>query len=511
MDIKEKTSDPTINIVLDTLEKKKQAIIFANTKNSAEKTAEEIARKMKDTSPAYAVLAERALRALSRPTKQCERLAACLKKGIAFHHAGLTMKQKDLIEENFKNRTIKVIAATPTLAVGVDLPAYRVIIKDPRRYGMRGLQFIPVLEYMQMSGRAGRPKFDDAGEAILISSSDGQKKELTERYVNGSPEPIFSKLAVEPVLRTYLLSLISANIFNSRKDIYDFFSRTFWAFQFADTQKLNSIIDRMLLQLDEWEFISSSKEDFVSASDLDDESFKATILGKRVAELYLDPYTAHFLVELIPKAFKKHTPFSVLHAVSGTLEMRPQLRARVKDYEKIQAALLEQYLLVDEPSLYDDDYESFSNAVKTALFMQDWIDEKDEEFLLEEYSIRPGEIRVKLDLADWLVYCMEEMTRILNFKQLLPSLKKLRVRIQNGVKEEIIPLLRFRNIGRVRARKLFLNGIKDVKDVREADLTSLAQILGKNIAIDVKKQLGDNYEAVPENKRKGQINLNDYE
>ena len=520
--IKEIYSDSTLNIAFDTIAKGKQAIIFANTKNSAEKTAEEIAKKIKETNPTNNELSEQALHSLTKPTKQCKRLAFCLKKGIAFHHAGLTSKQRELIEDNFRKKTIKIIAATPTLAAGVDLPAFRVILKDLRRYGHRGLQYIPVLEYKQMSGRAGRPKFDNKGEAIIVSSSESQKKELTERYINGEAEPIFSKLAVEPVLRTYVLSLIATNFVTTKNSISEFLSKTFWAYQFADTKKLQSIIEKMLDMLEEWEFImgSETKEDFSdfkSASDLisEDNKYKATILGKRIAELYIDPYTAHFFVEILQKSSNKKVPsFSFLHVISSTLEMRPQLRSRVKDQDKIQDALLKygDDLIMKEPSIYDIDYELFENAVKTALFIHDWIEEKDEEYLLGEYNIRPGEIRAKLDIADWLIYCMEEITRILQFKALMPELKKLRIRVKNGVKEELITLLKFRNIGRVRARKLYRNKIKDVRDVKETDLMKLSQILGKNIAIDIKKQVGQDFEKlkVKENKRKGQISLHDY-
>ncbi len=531
-EIKQLYSDPTLNIVFDTLGKDKQAIIFANTKNSAEKTAEEIAKKVKDTKPSYYKLSDEALHSLTNPTKQCERLAKCLKKGVAFHHAGLTAKQKELIEENFRNKTIGIIAATPTLAMGLDLPAFRVILKDLRRYGHRGLQYIPVLEYMQMAGRAGRPKFDNKGEAIIISSSDSQKEELVGRYINGEPEPIFSKLAVEPVLRTYVLSLIATNFVTTKKTIFDFFSKTFWAYQFADTKKLHMIVERMLQTLEEWEFIRCSEisddsetsekdeefSDFKSASELalkdnKDNKYKATILGKRVAELYIDPYTAHFFVEILQKAAsRKIIAFSLLQTIANTLEIRPQLRARIKDHDKIQDALIKfgDDLLVKEPNIYDPDYENFENTIKTALFMNDWIEESHEEFLLEEYNIRPGEIRAKLDVGDWLLYCMEEITRILSFKALLPELKKLRIRIKNGVKEELIALLKFKGIGRVRARKLFHNKIKDVKGVKETDLMKLTQILGKNTALSLKEQVGEKVDPIKENKRKGQISLNDY-
>ena len=65
----------------------------------------------------------------------------------------------------------------------------------------------------------------------------------------------------------------------------------------------------------------------------------------------------------------------------------------------------------------------------------------------------------------------------------------------------------------MRARKLYYNKIKTIKDVREADLTKLIQILGKNLAINIKKQVGQDFDKmkIKENKRKGQISLNDYQ
>lgn len=509
------SDDRTINLALDTLNIGKQAIVFVNTKRSAEKTAEDISNKVKKESTQLLNLSEQIRHSLTRPTKQCERLSRCIKKGIAFHHAGLTSKQKELVEDSFKNGLVKVICATPTLAQGLDLPAFRTILKDLRRYGPRGLQYIPVLEYLQMAGRAGRPNFDKEGQAVIIAPTENEKKILFEKYIQGEPEDIYSKLAVEPVLRTYILSLIASNFVNTKKEIFDFFGKTFWAFQFADTFELHQIIEKMLNLLEEWEFVKSNKEDFTSADNLENENYKATLSGKRVAELYIDPLTAHNFIECIKVASTKQIlPFSFLQMISHSLELRPLLRVKTKEYDKIQEKLVEydQFLLEQEPSIYEPEYTEFLNSIKTTIFFEEWINEKDEEYILENYDIRPGEIRSKLNIADWLLYTAEELARILKFQPLLKELVKLRIRIKNGVKEELIPLLKLKQIGRTRARKLYYNKIKTIKDVKEADLTKLIQILGKNIAINIKKQVGQDFDKmkVKENKRKGQISLEDF-
>ncbi len=515
VEINTMSDDSTINIALDTIKIGKQALVFANTKRSAEKTAEDISNKIRSENKKLLELSEEVLHSLTRPTKQCERLSRCIKKGIAFHHAGLTAKQKELIEENFRHGLIKIICATPTLAMGVSIPAFRTILKDLRRYDQRGLNYIPVLEYLQMAGRAGRPEFDKEGQAIIVAPTKNEKKKLFERYIKGKPEDIYSKLAVEPVLRTYILSLIASNFVNTRKEVFDFFSKTFWAFQFADTFELNQTVEKMLNLLEEWEFLRGNKEDFVSADSLDEEKYKATLLGKRVAELYIDPLTAHNFIESLRKASnRKVASFSFLQMISHSLELRPLLRVKMREYDEIQEELVKYgpFLLEEEPSMYEPEYEDFLNSIKTALFFIEWINEKDEEFLLENYDIRPGEIRVKLSIADWLLYTAEELARIMKFQPLLKELVRLRIRVKNGVREELIPLLRLEQIGRVRARKLYYNKIKTIKDVREADFMKLVQILGRKIALDIKKQVGQDFDKmkVKEGKRKGQISLEDY-
>lgn len=506
--------DSAIYLALETIEKNKQAIVFAPSRASAEKTAEDIAKTIKSAMPE---LEAGVLKGISTPTTQCNRLAKCMKKGIAFHHAGLTNSQKEFIEDSFKEGKVKIICATPTLAAGLSLPVFRVIIKSLKRYSDRwGMDWIQVLEYLQMAGRAGRPEYEKYGEAVAIAKNDSEKKEIYQRYVCGTPEDIYSKLAVEPVLRTYLLSLISSNIIRDEKTMKEFFGKTFWAQQFKDMNKLESIMDRMLSLLEEWKFIviNDKKEDagdFVSASNIgsNDKTMKATLLGKRVSELYLDPLTARHLLDCTARWHEKTTTFSLLQIISNTIEMRPLLRVKGSEQEMISGELLQRYemLLMEEPSAFDFEYEDFINSIKTSLFLDSWIDEKREDFLLEKYGIRPGEIRVKLETADWLLYGTEELARVEGYKEVIKEIHKLRLRLKHGVKEELLPLLKIKGIGRIRARKLYNNGMKDIGDLSKTDLTTLRQILGTAVAEGVKKQLGEEIKEIPSGRRTGQLSL----
>lgn len=507
MKITKITKFPVINISLDTIKNKKQALIFVNSKNRAEKTAEDISKK---TNKKLQELSDEILNVLPKPTKQCIRLSKCIKKGIAFHHSGLHRKQKNLIEQAFKDRKLSIICCTPTLAAGVDLPAFRTILLDLKRYSRWGMQYIPTLEYMQMAGRAGRPGQEDWGEAITIATTEPQKTEIIERFLHGEPEQIFSKLAVEPVLRTYLLSLISTNFVNTKKQILDFFEKTFWAHQFKDMSKLTEIIDRMLQLLVDYEFIECEKPDFITANESYEEKYISTKLGKRISELYLDPYTANKLIKGL-KQKKETKPFSYLQLISNTIEMFPPMRTSKKDHELISEKLIEnsEYLLQKEPSFYDINYDDFLNSIKTALFFEDWINEKSEDYIFDEYKLGPGGINAKVEIADWLIYCMIEMDRVLNLNK-YKELTKLRTRVKQGVKEELIPLLKFKGIGRFKARKLFDNKLKDIKDLKNIDITTLAQIIGPKTSMNIKIQLGEEIKEIPKTKRKGQTSLLHY-
>ncbi len=485
--INQPTDDPVINLALDTLAKKKQALVFVNAKKSAEKNAEEISKNIKDTNNNLKELSEKIKNVLGKPTQQCERLARCVLKGIAFHHAGLHSKQKEIVEENFRNGSIAIICCTPTLAAGLDLPAFRAIIRDVKRYAGRfGMDYIPVLEFHQMAGRAGRPKFDSYGEAIAVANTKSEKNNIYTKYVLGTPEEIYSKLAVEPVLRTYLLSLIASKLVQTKDEIDVFFRKTFWAYQFREMPELGRKLQKMLGLLAEWGFIHFA-----------DEKYRATILGKRVAELYLDPLTAHELIKGLEAAAEvRIKPYSLLQLVCNTLEMMPLLKVKAREIDLLQEEIAKYhiYMLDREPSMFEPEFEDYLNSCKTALMLHDWIEEKDEEHILEHYDCRPGETRAKLEKAEWLLYGLSELARIMQKQELIKEIAKLRFRLRYGVKEELLALLRLKGIGRVRARLLYRNGIKDLGDARKADVETLIRILGKQIALDVKKQLGEKLE-----------------
>ncbi|MEE9174177.1 MAG: DEAD/DEAH box helicase, partial [Thermoplasmata archaeon] len=108
-------------------------------------------------------------------------------------------------------------------SAGINLPARRVIIRDVRRYEPNyGYDFIPILEVKQMAGRAGRPQYDEFGEAILLARYEEDIAELMDKYILAGPEAIESKLGSEPALRMHLLAAIATGHVQTEKELHAF-------------------------------------------------------------------------------------------------------------------------------------------------------------------------------------------------------------------------------------------------------------------------------------------------
>ena len=105
-------------------------------------------------------------------------LSNFIKYGIAFHNAGLSLNDRQIIEDNFKINVIKIICTTSTLSQGVNLPARLVIIKSTNCYRGHNIGYSEYnkMEIDQMCGRAGRPQFDNKGLAIIMTEQNKVQK-----------------------------------------------------------------------------------------------------------------------------------------------------------------------------------------------------------------------------------------------------------------------------------------------------------------------------------------------
>jgi len=487
--IEKQTRNPAINLILHIVRHGGQALIFADTRRNSVGLARKVSKALKGS------LSKSIMRALTRVserilatgerTRISELLADLVTHGTAFHHAGLGGSHRRIIEEAFREGKIKVLTATPTLAFGVNLPARMVIIYSYRRYEPGyGYYPIAVLEYKQMAGRAGRPRYDKVGEALLIAKTEDEMDYLMESYVLAEPERIWSKLAVERILRSHVLATIAADFAHTENGIYDFFGKTFYAHQY-DPDAIKDIVAKILKFLYEEKMI-----------DVGGENIYATRFGRRVSELYIDPVSAVIIRDALLNRAVELTELSFLHMISHTPDMFPKLRPYQREMDNLGMFVDEHRdeFMLEVPDEWTDmmAYEEFLGEAKLAWVLNAWIEETSEDEIIERFQVQPGDLYRLIETARWLLYASHELATLLDHKDLLRPLAELIERVQKGVKAEVLPLVRLKGIGRVRARILYNSGLKSLKDLKIAPVEKLTSLplIGPKLAKNIKEQVG---------------------
>jgi helicase len=509
-----RSDSQTAAIVEDTLQDEGSTLVFVNSRRNAEAAA----RRLADVTTNGITDDERErlqsvadeIRGVS-DTETSEDLADAVEQGAAFHHAGLAREHRELVEDAFRDRAIKVVSATPTLAAGVNTPSRRVVVRDWQRYDgtAGGMQPLSVLEVHQMFGRAGRPGRDPYGEAVLLASSHDELEELFDRYIYADPEPVRSKLAAEPALRTHVLAAIATGFTTTEEALHEFLGETLYATQTDDPARLRDVARNVLAYLDRNEFVE--REDGV---------LRATSTGHLVSRLYVDPMSAATLVNGLRDAARPSasansgsggasrasgdpadagfqtaseltaddagatntdagsddgdanadpTPFGLFHLVSRTPDMY-ELYLRSGDRERYTELAYEREteLLGRAPREEEADWEDWLSALKTAKLLEDWASELDEDRIAERYDVGPGDIRGKVETADWLLHAAERLAGELDV-ECATAVREARKRVEYGVREELLDLAGVRNVGRKRARRLYEAGIESRADLRDAD------------------------------------------
>ena len=485
-----------IGLGLDTVAEKHQCLIFAMTRKNAVAWAKEAGLDVvKELKPNQKKELEKISKKILPKedydnTKLTSELAKTVKNGTAFHHAGLDQRCRTIIENAFKDRHIKLLTATPTLAAGVNLPARRVVIPSVMRYTNNGLEKISILEYKQMCGRAGRPQYDDIGESIIIAK--GYPDEILEHYVDGEPEPLESKtLDEDSSLRINLLGFIyTASKFNptSYEKIIKFFSQTFAAYQLSDDSVLEKKITKQLEKLKEYGMIT------------DENGFEPTKFGIRIFYLRIDPETAFDMTGYIEDYLRgtKHT-FGILYMITNLHEFYSQYPIP----DKYQGDMDD--LIDPNEKLYRNQEFLREYCFKSLLILYKWIDAMTYQDMSDHFDAEPGDIFYIKENAKDLVYIFTEIIKfwrdyakenkqkkiISEYQSLIDESDLLKLQIQHGVPEKYLELVKIKQIGRVRAQILYKNGFKNRLDLEKAKIEKLAKIdkIGLTIANNIKAEL----------------------
>jgi helicase len=483
--------DDIASLIDDTLEDGGQILIFVNTRKKTEKLALKFSEMIKLNGEERRKL-EEVSKGIAGEEEISRRLSTCVKRGIAFHHAGLVEEDRKIVERFFKERLIKCIFATPTLAAGVNIPARRVVVKDLYRYSNGFNAPVSVMEVKQMLGRAGRPRYDRVGEAILMAKNYPEMRMIIDKYLLGESEGITSKLGLEKSLRIHILSSISNNFIFDKNSLYDFISKTFYGHQSGFSNFSNSSNSS--------NFSNSSNSsnspnfsnfeqkkletivDFLKKEELIKEKrkrFRSTPFGDLVSKLYIDPLSAIKIKDALKESNTKGD-FAYLHLISSLPDMR-RLYLNKADYKILDDRAEKAETFFDVPD-NEEDYEWFLCEIKTASVLNDWINEVKQNDIIEKYRVDPGDIRALVEIAEWLCRASAEVSRLFN-RAHTKKLNVLERRIKHGIRGELLEITRIRGVGRKRGRALFRIGYRSVEELANASPLEISKLEGIGVKL----------------------------
>lgn len=404
-------TEATAALVVDAVEDGGQCLAFVRSRREAESLAVRLARDSLADCPELAD----AVSELGR-TETGTRLADAVRSGVAFHHAGVRSGHRALVENAFREKNLKVICATPTLAAGVNVPARRVVVRDLKRYTGEEMAWLPVLEVHQMCGRAGRPHLDPYGEAVLLAD-DGNVEELWDRYVTAGPEAVESKLAARDALRTHVLSVVASGFADSQESVLDLLDATFFAHQSPEVD-LTRLVESVVEELAAMEMLDAT------------DGLAATELGGVVSRQYVTPETGARLVDGVRAAAamdpENVTELTALEIVCDTPDMHGTYlgnRERAAMYRFASGHAAEFTTAMNDT----DDFEEWLCAVKLARIVREWTEGESVEAIVENYRIGPGDLEARLERVEWLLGAADAVAAVVEAD--LPVFREVRERL----------------------------------------------------------------------------------
>lgn len=475
-------NDVIVKIVEKAIEDNSQALSFVSTRRFTESLATYVAKKIdkkttKEQKHKFKQVADKLLEVPKKkgslPTTTCLKLAEAAEKGVVFHHAGLFNEQKEIIEDEFRNGNILMITATPSLMYGVNLPSKYVVIRDHTRWTSNGPASIPVFDYEQMSGRAGRPQYDDVGYSYLVAKTMDEAFDLEARYVNGEIELTNSKLIDnKDAIYKQIIAQIASSLSKNLDDLNDFFGKTLYGFQMKNNPSMSMFAQDSL----NWELESALEfllqNGIIRATP---EGLKTTDFGNLIAKSNYAVETAVKIKEYI-STMEKLNPAEMIYALAETPDLPLISFKGRKSKDPVRDKL-------SECGLFAVD---IGNPEATAVSLIEWIDERNEYEIENAYNVYSASTRRSAYEASRLVKFAKNTLEVLGNYSNLKDMDYLSARLYYGVKEDIIPLVvGVKRLGRKRARLLMKTFGDNLSEASEKDLQKVEGI-GPKLAGKVK-------------------------
>lgn len=475
-------NDVIVKIVEKAIEDNSQALSFVSTRRFTESLATYVAKKIdkkttKEQKHKFKQVADKLLEVPKKkgslPTTTCLKLAEAAEKGVVFHHAGLFNEQKEIIEDEFRNGNIVMITATPSLMYGVNLPSKYVVIRDHTRWTSNGPASIPVFDYEQMSGRAGRPQYDDVGYSYLVAKTMDEAFDLEARYVNGEIELTNSKLIDnKDAIYKQIIAQIASSLSKNLDDLNDFFGKTLYGFQIKNNPSMSMFAQDSL----NWELESALEfllqNGIIRATP---EGLKTTDFGNLIAKSNYAVETAVKIKEYV-STMEKLNPAEMIYALAETPDLPLISFKGRKSKDPVRDKL-------SECGLFAVD---IGNPEATAVSLIEWIDERNEYEIENAYNVYSASTRRSAYEASRLVKFAKNTLEVLGNYSNLKDMDYLSARLYYGVKEDIIPLVvGVKRLGRKRARLLMKTFGDNLSEASEKDLQKVEGI-GPKLAGKVK-------------------------
>lgn len=475
-------NDVIVKIVEKAIEDNSQALSFVSTRRFTESLATYVAKKIdkkttKEQKQKFKQVADKLLEVPKKkgslPTTTCLKLAEAAEKGVVFHHAGLFNEQKEIIEDEFRKGNILMITATPSLMYGVNLPSKYVVIRDHTRWTSNGPASIPVFDYEQMSGRAGRPQYDDVGYSYLVAKTMDEAFDLEARYVNGEIELTNSKLIDnKDAIYKQIIAQIASSLSKNLDDLNDFFGKTLYGFQMKNNPSMSMFAQDSL----NWELESALEfllqNGIIRATP---EGLKTTDFGNLISKSNYAVETAVKIKEYV-STMEKLNPAEMIYALAETPDLPLISFKGRKSKDPVRDKL-------SECGLFAVD---IGNPEATAVSLIEWIDERNEYEIENAYNVYSASTRRSAYEASRLVKFAKNTLEVLGNYSNLKDMDYLSARLYYGVKEDIIPLVvGVKRLGRKRARLLMKTFGDNLSEASEKELQKVEGI-GPKLAGKVK-------------------------
>ena len=475
-------NDVIVKIVEKAIEDNSQALSFVSTRRFTESLATYVAKKIdkkttNEQKQKFKHVADKLLEVPKKkgslPTTTCLKLAEAAEKGVVFHHAGLFNEQKEIIEDEFRKGNILMITATPSLMYGVNLPSKYVVIRDHTRWTSNGPASIPVFDYEQMSGRAGRPQYDDVGYSYLVAKTMDEAFDLEARYVNGEIELTNSKLIDnKDAIYKQIIAQIASSLSKNLDDLNDFFGKTLYGFQMKNNPSMSMFAQDSL----NWELESALEfllqNGIIRATP---EGLKTTDFGNLIAKSNYAVETAVKIKEYV-STMEKLNPAEMIYALAETPDLPLISFKGRKSKDPVRDKL-------SECGLFAVD---IGNPEATAVSLIEWINERNEYEIENAYNVYSASTRRSAYEASRLVKFAKNTLEVLGNYSNLKDMDYLSARLYYGVKEDIIPLVvGVKRLGRKRARLLMKTFGDNLSEASEKELQKVEGI-GPKLAGKVK-------------------------